>query len=154
NGVVATTHYDAQSEFMAFLMPEVLTRPGPPIQAFAGYVQVAAGHDAAHALALNSAGTVAAWGLNANNECIVPAGLANVVAIAAGYDYSLALDAGGTMKAWGNNQYGNCTLPNGGKFYTPIISAGLLHSLAVPAHCHVCPNVPVIAWGDNISGDC
>jgi len=43
---------------------------------------VAAGYY--HNLALRSNGTVVAWGLNSDGQTNVPAGLSNVVAVAAG----------------------------------------------------------------------
>ena len=65
-----------------------------------------------HDLALNADGTVFAWGAGTTNsgsypdvgQSIVPAGLSNVVGIAAGGDFSssFALMADGTVTAWGN----------------------------------------------------
>lgn len=53
-------------------------------------------------LALNSSGTVIAWGRNGTGmiETNVPAGLGNVVAIAAGADHYLALERGGRLISW------------------------------------------------------
>jgi len=42
------------------------------------------------------------WGTDYNGEAPVPAGLHDVIAISAGYDYSLALLKGGTVVAWGD----------------------------------------------------
>jgi len=61
-----------------------------------------------HSLALQSNGTVVAWGAGTNNtgswpdlgQAMVPAGLTNVVAVAAGAGHSLALKADGTVVAW------------------------------------------------------
>ena len=49
--------------------------------------------------------TVAAWGNNDSGQTTVPAGLSNVVAIAAGYYHSLALTSNGSVVAWGYNGY-------------------------------------------------
>ena len=78
-----------------------------------------------HTLGLRADGTVTAWGENNQGQlglgestgpetCDVYAcsktpvqvpGLADVVAIAAGYDHSLALRSDGTVWAWGENEY-------------------------------------------------
>lgn len=42
-----------------------------------------------------------AWGDNASGQTAVPAGLANIVAVAAGPSHSLAIDAAGKLTAWG-----------------------------------------------------
>lgn len=85
-------------------------------------IAVAAG--GAHSLALKKDGTVWGWGDNefgqggfAKEELksYVPVqvqGLTNVIAIAAGTDYSLALKADGTVWAWGNNAYGQLGSPS------------------------------------------
>jgi len=53
-------------------------------------------------LALRENGTVVAWGTNGSGQArtTVPAGVKNVIAIAAGGDYSLALKSDGTVYAW------------------------------------------------------
>src|SRR5438128_2215120 len=60
-------------------------------------------------LALNSDGTVVAWG---NSQTNVPAGLTNIIAIACG-SHSLALRADGTVVAWGDNSSGQANVPAG-----------------------------------------
>ena len=70
-------------------------------------VAIAAGDR--HSLALQSDGTVVAWGAGTTNtnsdgnygQSLVPTGLINVVAIAAGGDHSLALKSDGTVVSWG-----------------------------------------------------
>jgi alpha-tubulin suppressor-like RCC1 family protein len=68
-------------------------------------------------LALLSNGTMMAWGYNAFGQLgdglegnsdvpIVVSGLSEVVAVAAGYNYSMALLRDGTVMAWGLNQSG------------------------------------------------
>ena len=52
--------------------------------------------------ALKSDGTVIAWGDNSHGQTNLPAGLSNVVAIAAGYYHSLAVCSDGTVQAWGD----------------------------------------------------
>lgn len=62
-------------------------------------------------MALRSDGTVVAWGSNlggmtgnvVSNQSTVPAGLSNVVAIAAGGYHNLAVKSDGAVVAWGRN---------------------------------------------------
>ncbi len=65
----------------------------PPANIFSlsvpGAISIAAGGD--HALALRNNSTVYAWGANTYNQATVPAGLTNVIAIAAGDTHSLVL---------------------------------------------------------------
>src|SRR4051794_17321081 len=49
------------------------------------------------------AGEVVAWGENDSGQISVPAGLTNVVAVAANVNHSLALRIDGTVVAWGDN---------------------------------------------------
>jgi len=83
--------------------------------------------------------------------------ITNVVALAAGYDFSVALDASGTVWTFGNNEVGQ--LGNGSNYssqLTPIPIAGVSnvvnvasgdgHTLALRA------DGTVVAWGYNISG--
>ena len=82
-----------------------------------------------HSLALNKDGTVFGWGSNAYGEAtgiptsefprtskgIVTTGgqvLSNVVAIAAGGQFSLALRKDGTVVAWGDNHWGETNIPS------------------------------------------
>lgn len=70
-------------------------------------VQVAAGGSdrgqETFGLALKNDGTLVAWGANDFGQTNVPAGLSNVVALAAGYSHSLALKADGTVVNWGES---------------------------------------------------
>src|SRR3989344_2420291 len=75
-----------------------------------------------HSLAVKSDGTAWAWGSNSNGQLGTGGSnsstpvqvksttgsgyLTDVVAIAAGYNYSLALKSDGTVWAWGRNNYG------------------------------------------------
>lgn len=83
-------------------------------------------------LALLSNGTVRGWGFNDNgggSNVVVPAGLNNVVAIAAN-GHALALKSDGTVVGWGRSVEGQLTLPAG---VGPVraIAAGGEHSLAL-----------------------
>jgi len=57
-----------------------------------------------------SVGVLVAWGRR-DYETAVPAGLTNVVTIAAGAEHSLALLSDGTVAAWGYNGWGQTTVP-------------------------------------------
>ena len=90
-------------------------------------------------------GTVVAWGSNANGQTNVPAGLSNVVDIAAGIQHSMALMSNGTVVAWGGNSYEQTNVP-AGLTNVIAIAAGGYHNLALTA------NNTVTAWGNNTQG--
>ena len=85
----------------------------------------------AHSLALTTDGTVLSWGDDAKGQLgndsifafktspVFVAGLANVVAVAAGYEHSLALLENGTVFAWGSDTEGQ--LGNG----APLVNQAL-----------------------------
>jgi hypothetical protein len=72
----------------------------------------------------------------------VPAGLTNVVSLAAGTFHHLALRADGTVVGWGSNGFNQINIP-GGLTNVVAISAGETHSLALRA------DRTVVAWGNN-----
>lgn len=83
-----------------------------------------------HVLALRSDGTVYTFGDNTYGQSTVPAGLSNVVAIAAGRHHSAALKNDGAVVCWGENTWGKTNFP------TPVndivaVSAGAGYSLAL-----------------------
>ncbi|MDW8373738.1 MAG: Calx-beta domain-containing protein, partial [Planctomycetota bacterium] len=88
-----------------------------------------------------------AWGNNDYGQCDVPAGLSNVVAIAAGWKHSVALQQNGTVVAWGGNNWGQCNVPTG---LTGVIaiSAGYSNTAALRS------NGTVVVWGSNWAGQC
>lgn len=150
----------------------------------AGYFKhvVAVDGGRSHTLALRADGTVWAWGSNESgqlgdgtwDDSLIPVqvggkkGLANIVAIAAGYDHSVALRKDGTVWTWGSNEFGqlgdgtdtNAGLPvqvlgrdgkglledaiaiaAGGEHTLALISTGITHMIQ-----------EVLAWGLNESG--
>ncbi len=100
-----------------------------------------------HNLAVKSDGTVVAWGpaTNTYGQLTVPAGLGNVVGVAAGNNHSVAYKADGTVVAWGATFSGQATVP-GGLANVIRLAAGLDHNLAVRA------DGSLAGWGDNYSG--
>lgn len=74
---------------------------------------LAAVDGSAHSLALKADGTVAAWGYDSYGVTAVPAGLADVVAIAASGDYSLVLKSDGKVVYWGYPYGGPKDVPAG-----------------------------------------
>ncbi len=76
---------------------------------------------------------------------MAPAGLSNVVAIAAGLDHSLALQGDGMVTAWGDNTFGETNVP-AGLTNVVAIAAGDYFSLALVG------SGTVKAWGYNLYG--
>jgi alpha-tubulin suppressor-like RCC1 family protein len=68
------------------------------------------------------------WGDNSQGQCTAPAGVSNVVALAAGGAHTLALKSNGTVAAWGANWNGQCDLPSD-LTNAVAIAAGAEHSL-------------------------
>jgi len=88
------------------------------------------------------AGSVVAWGINANGEVTMPAAATNVVALAAGYDHSLALRSDGTVVGWGNDTYHQIDIPVG-LSNVVAVGGGYAHSLALKS------DGALIGWGNN-----
>lgn len=88
---------------------------------------------------------VAAWGRNDNGQTTVPAGLKDVVAVAAGHEHTLALKKDGTVVAWGSNAHGQCDVPVGLPA-VKMIAAARWHSLALTTAGNV------VMWGDDNEG--
>jgi alpha-tubulin suppressor-like RCC1 family protein len=130
-----------------------LTRDGTVVQSYSdrevrldlsNVVAIAVGYS--HVVALKANGTITNWGWNYNKAVAQPVGLSNVIAIAAGGEYSgvhsLALRHDGTVFAWGNNDSGQTNVP-AGLSEVVAVAAGARFSLAL-----VNPNPPAA----NIAG--
>ena len=87
--------------------------------------------------------SVVGWGNNGDGQLTPPAGLSNLVAIAAGYFHSLALKSDGTVTGWGNSFYAT---PPPGLSNVTAIAAGLFHSLALKS------DGTIVGWGDGSFG--
>jgi alpha-tubulin suppressor-like RCC1 family protein/plastocyanin len=92
-----------------------------------------------HSLAVRSDGTVVQWGDSVMPG--VPAGLSNVVRVAAGVSRSLALRGDGTMVGWGVGGIA----PPANLFGVIDIAVGHAHALAVKA------DGTVVQWGSGIA---
>src|SRR5207247_1102435 len=77
-------------------------------------------------------GVPVAWGDNTYGQTSVPAGLSNVVAVAAGFGHSLAVRSDGTVVAWGSNSSGETNVP-AGLSDVVAVAGGDPHSLALRA---------------------
>ncbi len=153
-----------------------------PVSVLASATAVAGGFN--HSLALLSNGHVAAWGADQVGQLgttsplttcgttsipcatapVAVGGLSNVVAIAAGINFSLALESDGSVWSWGDNTYGelgrgvfagiNC----GGVLCspTPTRILGLYNVKAIAAGGHhalaLLDNGTVKVWGENNFG--
>jgi alpha-tubulin suppressor-like RCC1 family protein len=71
-----------------------------------------------------------AFGDDSFDQCEVPFGLSNAVAVAAGGDFSLALLNNGTVIGWGDNTYGEIAIPQG-LSNVVAIAAGEYQSIAL-----------------------
>lgn len=120
----------------------------------------------AHSLALQSNGTVWAWGSNNFGQLGTGGGdsnvrhqvlnLSNVIAISAGGNFSLALKTDGTVWAWGKNadgELGNGT-PNNSSLPTQVIQLTDVKAIAAGDSFALAlkNDGTVWAWGSNFSG--
>ena len=87
------------------------------------------------------------WGNNNKGQITEPAGLGEVVNLAAGRDHNLALRSNGTVAAWGRDDEGQTEVP-AGLDHVVGISAGDFHSMALKS------DGTVVAWGGNEFGQC
>ena len=85
---------------------------------------------------------VLGWGNDGYEQCTVPFGLSNALAVAGGLAHSLGLLDKGTVVGWGNNAYGQISVPTNVLGAT-MIAAGWFHSVALLTNGHV------VAWGYN-----
>jgi alpha-tubulin suppressor-like RCC1 family protein len=114
----------------------------------AGGIRIGHGGSCAFGLALEANGTVVGWSAAPPNTfcdglvspAMPPAGLADVVAIAAGDGHALALKSDGTVVGWGNDSFGQASPPPGLSDVIAI-AAGAQNSLALKS------DGTVVGWG-------
>jgi hypothetical protein len=115
----------------------------------AGGYRGISGSECGYALAVTTAHTVIRWGtVGPNQGCYndlgpafdPPAGLTDVIAVAAGERHALALRSDGTVVGWGSDVVGQAT-PPAGLADVVAISAGQDHSLALQR------DGTVVGWG-------
>jgi alpha-tubulin suppressor-like RCC1 family protein len=146
----------------------VIWRPGPArLPGLSGITAVVASMADPHTLALQSGGTVWAWGQNTqgqlgdgttlqrNSPVPVP-GLTNIKALAAGSGSNMALQDDGTLWTWGNNSYGGLGDGTTTERFSPThlagisqvtaIASGAFHDLALRS------DGTLWAWGNNNYG--
>lgn len=70
-------------------------------------------------------GLVVGWGYNFYGATTVPAGLTDVISVAAGSRHSLALKSNGTVVAWGLNSGGETLVPAGLTGVTAIAAGAI-----------------------------
>jgi hypothetical protein len=110
-----------------------------------GIIYVACSTSGYFCAALKSDGTVTCWGENSYGQTSTPGGLADVVQVATGSDYTYALKADGTLASWGRNHQGQRNTP-GGLPVLAQISCQYLTSVAISF------DGQVSAWGYGAGG--
>ena len=99
------------------------------------------------------ASNVVAWGAGTTNtgtdpeygQSIVPAGLSDVIGVAAGAAHTAVLKSDGTVVAWGADDEGQATVP-AGLTEVKALSAGIWHTVALRK------DGTVVAWGATTGG--
>ncbi|EEF60886.1 immunoglobulin domain-containing protein [Pedosphaera parvula] len=119
------------------------TNASVAITDFGGYQLVVTNTvgSATSAVAMLTLGPVAAWGDNRSGQALPPAGLSNVVALAASSSFSLALKGDGTVVAWGSTVGTNVPA---GLSNVVAISVGSTFGLAVRS------DGTVASWGSGL----
>ena len=91
-----------------------------------------------HSVALNTNGTVTAFGSNSDGQTSVPAGLSGVVQVSAGAYHSVAVKSNGTLVTWGSNSWSQgsgavLNLPYTGPGWTAITQRDVITNATAAA---------------------
>jgi trimeric autotransporter adhesin len=89
---------------------------------------------------------VVVWGGTDYGTSAVPAGLTDIIAVAAGNDHCLALRSDGTLAAWGRDKT-LTTVPKGLR-HVVAVAAAQCHNLALRSDGHVVAWVAEDPWGN------
>lgn len=92
-----------------------------------------------------SVGQVVPWGNGQHGQTNLPAGLTNLLGVAAGGDFNLALTMSGMVIAWGDASFARGQLP-GSLTNVIALACGARHALALLG------SGTVVGWGDNAFG--
>lgn len=123
----------------------------------------------AHSLAVDSDGTVWAWGNNETGQLgldsteiprqatpVKVAGLSDVISVSAGGQHSLALKKDGTVWAWGDNEYGQLGRADLLSSSSGVLVQGLTNIIAISANIDfnlaLKADGTVWSWGANRYG--
>jgi alpha-tubulin suppressor-like RCC1 family protein len=132
------------------------------VSGLTGIAAIAAGKD--FSLAVDSNGSVWAWGHNANGELgngstsdsnvpVPVSGLNGVVAVAGGADHSMALRSDGSVWTWGSGGFGELGNGSMADSSVPVQVTGLAPATAIAAgyehSAALLSDGKVWAWGDN-----
>ena len=133
----------------------------PPLPSGVTYVSVAGGEN--NSIAVRSDGSAVAWGSNWFGQCDVPPLPSGVsyVEVAAGSPQCIARRNDGSVVGWGQNLYGQCNVPvlPPGLRYVQIAAAPGTELTTGPTSAagHAVArrsDGSMVAWGDNIHGQC
>jgi alpha-tubulin suppressor-like RCC1 family protein len=95
-----------------------------------------------HTAAINRAGKVVCWGVNASGQCNVPESLEKAVSVCCGAGYTVAITHDSRVVCWGYNGDGQCSVPDGLENVVAV-SGGRDHTAALTREGKV------ICWGSN-----
>lgn len=99
-------------------------------------------------LGVMASGKLVTWGINKQNQTLIPGYLNNytITQVEAGMNWALVLRSDGVVHAWGSNEFKQLTIPAKARRGVTAISAFYGHALALKS------DGTVVAWGRNHAG--